>query len=129
MMASARAVRDYTAIEISPLLQESPRHRVRFLPAGLSVHFLRASATFAKLRKDCPTPHSKEALARSDQSRRSATGWEIGTPLTGCATIAVNMKVSRETLPWVRRSTLPNQLRRQRSACDCHSASRGGTQD
>ncbi len=31
MMASARSVRDYTSDDLSPLLQQNPRHRVHFL--------------------------------------------------------------------------------------------------
>jgi methyl-accepting chemotaxis protein len=75
MMASARSVRDYTAIEISPLLQENPRHRVRFLPE--TIPFYGASTTFAKLRKDYPDYTYKEAALNPTNPEDRATGWEV----------------------------------------------------
>jgi HAMP domain-containing protein len=75
MMASARSVRDYTAIEISPLLQENPRHRVRFLPE--TVPFYGATMTFAKLRKDYPDYAYKEAALNPTNPEDRATGWEV----------------------------------------------------
>ena len=74
MMASARSVRDYTAEEVSPLLQENPRHRVRFLPQ--TVPFYGASTTFAKLRKDYPDYAYKEAALNPTNPEDRATGWE-----------------------------------------------------
>lgn len=75
MMASARAVRDYTAIEISPLLRENPRHRVRFLPE--TIPFYGAATTFAKLRKDYPDYSYKEAALNPTNPEDRATGWEV----------------------------------------------------
>lgn len=74
MMDSARSVRDYTSTEISPLLQENPRHRVRFLPQ--TVPFYGASTTFAKLRKDYPDYAYKEAALNPTNPEDRATGWE-----------------------------------------------------
>jgi protein-histidine pros-kinase len=59
MMASAKSVRDYTADDLSPLLQQNPRHRVRFLPE--TIPFFGATTTFNKLRKDYPDYTYKEA--------------------------------------------------------------------
>jgi len=75
MMASARSVRDYTANEISPLLQESPRHRVRFLPE--TIPFYGATTAFAKLRKDYPDYAYKEAALNPTNPEDRATGWEV----------------------------------------------------
>ena len=75
MMAGARAVRDYTAIEISPLLRENPRHRVRFLPE--TIPFYGAATTFAKLRKDYPDYSYKEAALNPTNPEDRATGWEV----------------------------------------------------
>ncbi|HTA77998.1 MAG TPA: DUF3365 domain-containing protein [Terracidiphilus sp.] len=74
MMASARSVREYTSAEISPLLEENPRHRVRFLPQ--TVPFYGASTTFAKLRKDYPDYAYKEAALNPTNPEDRATGWE-----------------------------------------------------
>jgi HAMP domain-containing protein len=75
MMASARSVREYTADEISPLLQENPRHRVRFLPE--TVPFYGATTAFAKLRKDYPDYAYKEAALNPTNPEDRATGWEV----------------------------------------------------
>src|SRR5271154_3055569 len=49
MMASAQSVRAYTSERLSPLLQQNPRHRVRFLPE--TIPFFGATTTFNNLRK------------------------------------------------------------------------------
>ncbi|HEY2466574.1 MAG TPA: DUF3365 domain-containing protein [Terracidiphilus sp.] len=75
MMANARSVRDYTADDISPLLQENPRHRVRFLPE--TVPFYAATTIFTKLRKDYPDYAYKEASLNPTNPEDRATGWEV----------------------------------------------------
>jgi protein-histidine pros-kinase len=75
MMASARAVRDYTSEEISPLLEQIPRHKVRFLPE--TIPFYGASTTFAKLRKGYPDYAYKEAALNPTNPEDRATGWEV----------------------------------------------------
>jgi hypothetical protein len=52
MVANAKAVRDYTADDLSPLLQQNPRHRVKFLAE--TVPFYAATTTFNRLRKSYP---------------------------------------------------------------------------
>lgn len=49
MLASAQSVRDYTASDLSPLLQQNPRHRVHFLSE--TIPFYAATTTFNNLRK------------------------------------------------------------------------------
>jgi hypothetical protein len=49
MVAGTRAVRDYTADDLSPLLQQNPRHKVRFLAE--TIPFYAATTTFNKVRK------------------------------------------------------------------------------
>ncbi|MGA7157349.1 MAG: DUF3365 domain-containing protein [Acidobacteriaceae bacterium] len=75
MMASATAVRDYTATDLSPLLQQNPRHRVRFLAE--TVPAFGATTTFAKLRKDYPDYHYKEAALNPTNPEDRAADWEI----------------------------------------------------
>lgn len=75
MMTSARSVRDYTADEVSPLLQENPRHRVRFLPE--TIPFYAAITTFAKVRKDYPDYTYRESALNPTNPEDRATGWEV----------------------------------------------------
>lgn len=75
MMTSARSVRDYTADEVSPLLQENPRHRFRFLPETVPAYA--ATTTFAKLRKEYPDYTYKESALNPTDPEDRATGWEV----------------------------------------------------
>lgn len=75
MMAGAQAVRDYTAQELSPLLEENPRHRVRFLPE--TIPFYGAATTFAKLRHDYPDYSYKEAALNPTNPEDRAAGWQV----------------------------------------------------
>jgi hypothetical protein len=63
-MASTRAVRDYTSEDLSPLLEQNPRHKVRFLAE--TIPFFGSTTTFNKLGKSyteysvqgsCVEPH------------------------------------------------------------------------
>lgn len=49
MVAGTRAVRDYTAYDLSPLLQQNPRHKVRFLAE--TIPSFGATTTFNNVRK------------------------------------------------------------------------------
>jgi HAMP domain-containing protein len=71
MVASAKAVRDYTADDLSPLL---PRHRVNFLVE--SVPFYAASSTLNRLRKSYPDFSYKEASLNPTNPEDRATDWE-----------------------------------------------------
>jgi HAMP domain-containing protein len=71
MVASAKAVRDYTADDLSPLL---PRHRVNFLVE--SVPFYAASSTLNRLRKSYPDFAYKEASLNPTNPEDRATDWE-----------------------------------------------------
>jgi len=75
MMTSARSVRDYTADEVSPLLQQNPRHHLRFLPETIPAYA--ATTTFAKLRKDYPDYTYKESALNPTDPEDRATGWEV----------------------------------------------------
>ncbi len=75
MMASATAVRDYTATDLSPLLEQNPRHRVHFLAE--TIPFYGASTTFARLRHDYPDYTYKEAALNPTNPEDRATGWQV----------------------------------------------------
>jgi protein-histidine pros-kinase len=77
MMASARSVRDYTATDLSPLLQQNPRHRVHFLPETIPSHA--ATSTFEDLRKDNPQYSNylyKEAALNPTNLEDRPADWE-----------------------------------------------------
>jgi HAMP domain-containing protein len=74
MMAGAKSVRDYTSNDLSPLLQQNPRHRVRFLPE--TVPFFAATTTFNDLRRDYPDYTYKEAALNPTNPEDRASDWE-----------------------------------------------------
>jgi methyl-accepting chemotaxis protein len=77
MLASAKSVRDYTATDLSPLLQQNPGHRVHFLPE--TIPFYGATSTFNNLRKDNPDYANytyKEAALNPTNLEDRATDWE-----------------------------------------------------
>lgn len=77
MIASAKSVRDYTATDLSPLLQQNPGHRVRFLPE--TIPFYGATTTFNNLRRDNPdyTNYTyKEAALNPTNLEDRASDWE-----------------------------------------------------
>jgi methyl-accepting chemotaxis protein len=74
MLASARSVRDFVAKDVSPLIQENPRHMVSFLPE--TVPFFGATATFNNLRKSYPEYTYKEAALNPTNLEDRAADWE-----------------------------------------------------
>ncbi len=76
MMASAQSVRDYTAMDLSPLLQQNPGHRVHFLAE--TIPFYGATTTFNDLRKDPAYADYtyKEAALNPTNPEDRAADWE-----------------------------------------------------
>jgi methyl-accepting chemotaxis protein len=74
MVASAQSVRQYIGSDVSPLLQENPRHLVSFLPE--TVPFFGARATFNNLRKSYPEYTYKEAALNPTNLEDRAADWE-----------------------------------------------------
>jgi methyl-accepting chemotaxis protein len=77
MLASAESVRNYTATDLSPLLQQNPRHRVHFLPE--TIPFYGATTTFNNLRRDNPNYMNytyKEAALNPTNLEDRASDWE-----------------------------------------------------
>ncbi len=75
MMASAKSVRDYTSDVLSPLLQQNPRHKVRFLAE--TVPAFGATTTFTNLRKNYPDYTYKEATLNPTNLEDRASDWEV----------------------------------------------------
>lgn len=74
MAASARATRDYTEEEISPILESTPQHESNFLPQ--TIPFYAATVTFNRLRKTFPEYTYKEATLNPTNLTDRADDWE-----------------------------------------------------
>ena len=74
MVASTRAVRDYTSEDLSPLLQKNPQHKVRFLAE--TIPFYAATTIFNKVRKSYPEYSYKEATLNPTNPEDRASDWE-----------------------------------------------------
>jgi HAMP domain-containing protein len=74
MAASAKATRDYTDEEISPLLENTPQQKSEFLPQ--TIPFYAATVTFNRLRKTFPDYTYKEATLNPTNLSDRATDWE-----------------------------------------------------
>lgn len=76
MMASAKAVRDYTTNDLSPLLQQNPQHQVHFIAEVVPA--FGATTTFAMLRTKYPQYSYKEAALEPTNVKDRASDWEVG---------------------------------------------------
>ncbi len=74
MMASAKSVREYTSMELSPLLTQVPSHQLHFIPE--TVPAFGATITFSKLREHYPQYMYKEATLNPTNLEDRATDWE-----------------------------------------------------
>ena len=74
MVASTGAVRDYTAEDLKPLLEQNPRHRVRFLAETIPA--FAATTTFNHVRKSYPEYSYKEATLNPTNPEDRASDWE-----------------------------------------------------
>ena len=67
MMASARSVRDYTAEDLRPLLEQNPEHKTKFLPE--TVPAFGAIHTFNRLKQKYPDYSYREASLNPTEYR------------------------------------------------------------
>ncbi|HXZ81186.1 MAG TPA: DUF3365 domain-containing protein [Terriglobales bacterium] len=74
MVESASSTREYTAQELTPLLEENPRHLTTFLPQ--TIPFYAATVTFARLHGKYPDYTYKEAALNPSNPRDRAVEWE-----------------------------------------------------
>jgi HAMP domain-containing protein len=119
MIANAKAVRDYTADDLSPLLQQNPRHRVKFLAE--TVPFYAATTTFNRLRKNYPDFTYKEASLNPTNPEDRATDWEADV-IHGLRDHPeqTEMVGERET-PTGRSLFLAEPIKTDASCLECHS--------
>ena len=74
MMASARAVRDYTSSDLAPLLEQNPQHKTKFLAETIPA--FGATSTFNKLRQKYPDYTYREATLNPTNPEHRASDWE-----------------------------------------------------
>jgi HAMP domain-containing protein len=74
MIESASSTRQYTSIELAPLLETLQAHQTRFLPE--TIPFYAATVTFNYLRKRYPDYSYKEAALNPTNLRDRAADWE-----------------------------------------------------
>jgi HAMP domain-containing protein len=74
MMASAKAMRDYTDLDIGPLLEQNPERPRRFLPE--TIPFFAATTMFDRLRQTHPSYTYREAALNPTNPEDRATDWE-----------------------------------------------------
>jgi len=74
MMASAQSVRDYTAQNVRPLLEQNPLHKTMFIAE--TVPAVGAIDTFSRLRQKYPDYSYREATLNPTNPEHRATDWE-----------------------------------------------------
>jgi HAMP domain-containing protein len=74
MAAGAKASRDYTEEEISPVLEKTPEHHNTFLPQ--TIPFYAATVQFNHLRAQFPEYSYREATLNPTNPEDRATDWE-----------------------------------------------------
>jgi HAMP domain-containing protein len=119
MVANAKAVRDYTADDLSPLLQQNPRHKVKFLAE--TVPFYGATTTFNRLRKSYPDFAYKEATLNPTNPEDRATDWEADViQILRDHPDQAEVMGERET-PTGRSLYLAHPIKTDASCLECHS--------
>ena len=74
MMASARATRDYTSVDIKPLLLTTDEYKTNFLPE--TVPAFAANSIFNRMRKEYPNFSYREATMNPTNPVDKADDWE-----------------------------------------------------
>jgi HAMP domain-containing protein len=74
MMASARSVRDYTAQDLKPLLEQNPQHKTKFLAETIPA--FGAISTFNRLKQKYPDYSYREVSVNPTNPEDRAMDWE-----------------------------------------------------
>ena len=75
MAASASATKDYTVDQVSPILEDTPRHNADFL--SQTIPFYAVNTTFKNLRATYPDYVLREAALNPSNLDDRATEWEV----------------------------------------------------
>jgi protein-histidine pros-kinase len=119
MMASALAVRDYTSNDLSPLLQQNPQHRVRFLAETVPAYG--ATSTFRMLRDKYPEYTYKEAALNPTNLNDRATDWEAGVIQDLRNHPGQAPMVGERDTPMGRELYMANPIKPNPGCLECHS--------
>ena len=119
MVANAKAVRDYTADDLSPLLQQNPRHKVKFLAE--TVPFYGATTTFNRLRKSYPDFAYKEATLNPTNPEDRATDWEADVIQMLRDHPDQSEVIGERETPTGRSLYLAHPIKTDASCLECHS--------
>jgi protein-histidine pros-kinase len=122
MMASAKSVRDYTATDLSPLLQQNPKHKVRFLAE--TIPFYGATATFDNLRKDNPDYANytyKEAALNPTNLEDRASDWEADIIYEFRKNPGESQIMNERSTPSGRSLYVANAVKVNQDCLECHS--------
>ncbi|MGC2112715.1 MAG: DUF3365 domain-containing protein [Candidatus Korobacteraceae bacterium] len=74
MMAGARSIRDYTATNVAPLLLDTPKYKMTFLPEVVPA--FSALTTFDEVKQDYPDYSYREATLNPTNPEHKAVDWE-----------------------------------------------------
>ncbi len=119
MMASAKAVRDYTSKDLSPILVQNPEHRVRFIAE--TVPAFGATSTFNRLRTKYPEYTYKEAALDPTNLHDRATDWEVGVIQRLREHPEDAQTVGERDTDSGRELYIANAIRPEASCMECHS--------
>ena len=118
MLASAQSIRHYIAKDISPLVEENPRHEISFLPEA--VPFFGSTATFNNLRKSYPQYTYKEAaLNPTNPKIELQTGNPISSTIFAIRTGMARTAGVRDT-PNGPALFVANPVRATKDCLQCH---------
>lgn len=117
MMDSALATRDYTSMEILPLLQG--RMHTEFLPQ--SVPFYAATQNFLKLRAQHPAYTYKEAALNPTNPRDRATDWEADVIQQFRNVPGTREIIGERDTPMGRALYLARPVRAESECLECHA--------
>ena len=119
MMASARSTRDYTSLQIKPLLLKNPEHETNFLPQTVPAYS--AITVFNHIRKNYPDYSYREATLNPTNPADQAADWESDIIRYFSDHPADKKLVGERDTPTGRQLYLARPLAVEPSCMECHS--------
>jgi protein-histidine pros-kinase len=119
MMASASVTRDYTSVDLKPLLMKNPDHRTHFLPE--TVPAFAANSIFSRMRKDYANYSYREATLNPTNPADKADTWETDVIRWFNDHRDSSRAVGERDTPMGRQLYLAKPMVVQQSCLECHS--------
>lgn len=119
MMASARATRDYTSVDIKPLLLNTDEHKSNFLPQVVPA--FAANSIFNRMRKDYPNYSYREATMNPTNPVDKADDWETDIIRNFNDHRDSQRVVGERDTPMGRQLYLAKPIMVQSGCLECHS--------